>query len=101
MQFLKFFKNFDINLSFNSAEDLPEVIRQKILPGKKSEEGSDSRTWEFKENQTFLKDIFAAIGPKISFSFLIDDFAVINANLTAEGLSTLILQYFGFTIKYY
>lgn len=33
--FLKYFKNLDVDARFNSANDLPENIRKKILFGKK------------------------------------------------------------------
>lgn len=38
--FLKYFKNLDVDLRFNSTNDLPENIRKKVLFGKKLQQAA-------------------------------------------------------------
>jgi hypothetical protein len=35
MMMITYFKNYDIDLTFNSTEDLPEQVRKQVLFGKK------------------------------------------------------------------
>ncbi|KAL4483175.1 hypothetical protein ABPG74_019201 [Tetrahymena malaccensis] len=95
LQFLKYFKNLDVDLAFNSAENLPQPIKQFVLPGKIEVPSEDEKQEQLNQlkSQTFLYDLINNISSNVSCRLFIDEFAFLNANASLKGLKKIIMEY--------
>ncbi|KAL4490411.1 hypothetical protein ABPG72_002621 [Tetrahymena utriculariae] len=101
LQFLKYFKNLDVDLTFNSAENLPQPIKQYVLPGKIEvpEEDQKQEIVNHLKSQTFLYDLINNISSNVSCRLFIDEFAYLQANACLKNLKKIIMEYMLFFLR--
>ncbi|EAR83610.1 hypothetical protein TTHERM_00835100 (macronuclear) [Tetrahymena thermophila SB210] len=101
LQFLKYFKNLDVDLTFNSAENLPQPIKQYVLPGKIEipDENTKHELINHLKSQTFLYDLINNISSNVTCKLFIDEFAFLQANVSLKNFKKIIMEYLLFALR--
>eukprot|EP00825_Cyclidium_porcatum_P046158 TRINITY_DN7194_c0_g1_i3.p2 TRINITY_DN7194_c0_g1~~TRINITY_DN7194_c0_g1_i3.p2 ORF type:complete len:198 (+),score=42.16 TRINITY_DN7194_c0_g1_i3:149-742(+) len=97
--FLKYFKSLDVDMRFNSTNELPEPIKKKVLFGKRLQELLPEEK-KMKDNidQT-LNVLLDFLDTDIDIYFSVPDAFILQINGHAPSLSTFLKSFGGYFFK--
>lgn len=95
---LKYFKNLNVDLRFNSAQDLPDVLRKNAFLGKFLQKASEADR-KFDNNEETVKVLLETLGSGIDMWFSIQDFAAIHLSVRITQFSAFFREYGGLILS--